>query len=52
MIAVLFPDTHGRELEDTSGEPPVDLVDPAPHIPAGPGAPPEDDGAGLAGALP
>jgi MFS transporter, putative metabolite:H+ symporter len=52
MIAVLFPDTHGRELEDTSGEPPVDLVDPAPHIPAGPGAPPEDEGAGLAGALP
>jgi putative MFS transporter len=23
MIAVLFPDTHGRELEDTSGEAPI-----------------------------
>jgi MFS family permease len=53
MIAALFPDTHGRELEDTSGEAPLPGAEgPVPPIPAGPGAPPDDDGAGIIGALP
>jgi MFS transporter, putative metabolite:H+ symporter len=30
MIATLFPDTHGRELEETSGEGVLDLADQAP----------------------
>jgi putative MFS transporter len=30
MIATLFPDTHGRELEETSGEDALDLGDQAP----------------------
>ncbi len=57
MIAALFPDTHGRELEETSGEtvapglaPVADIEPPSAH--PGPGAPPEDDGAGIIGALP
>jgi MFS transporter, putative metabolite:H+ symporter len=57
MIAAWFPDTHGRELEDTSGEDDLpgvgfhaDAEPPSAH--PGPGVPPEDDGAGIIGALP
>jgi putative MFS transporter len=52
MIAVMFPDTHGRELEDTSGEdlPIADGVADAPgHRPT---LDPGDEGVGVIGALP
>ena len=48
MIAGLFPDTHGRELEETSGD---DLPDVPPHpsdVPLEPG----DEGVGVIGAIP
>jgi hypothetical protein len=37
VIAVWFPETHGRELEEISGEPA--LTPPTPEVPIMPGVP-------------